>query len=234
MLTALFRPADTGCPARPNRPAPPANRLMRRRMQSLARRLTAPLARFGRDTRGSVSIEFAFYAPLLMLLFAAIYTFFDAFRQENVSLKAAYTISDLISRETEAINDTYIDSMYEVAKLLIRSDANMGLRISVVHWDEGDARYYVDWSEKRGAIDSAWTDGSISSVKDDLPSMPDQERVILVETHSDLVPAFRVGLPDLDIDNFVFTRPRFAPLVAFEGVGGSGTGSHDDGSDPTD
>ncbi|MFC4215913.1 TadE/TadG family type IV pilus assembly protein [Pseudophaeobacter arcticus] len=195
----------------------------------LIRRLRA----FSRNTEGTVTVEFALYVPLLLWLFAAIYTYFDAFRQETVNLKAAYTISDLISRETTTLNETYIDSMYKMSQLLIRSDSAITLRISVVRWDEDNNRYYVDWSKVRGESLTAWTDATISAVEDDLPTMPDEERVILVETRNEMSPAFRVGLPELDINNFVFTRPRFAPLVHFEGNLSSG-GGHDDGSDALD
>lgn len=196
-------------------------------------RLIKRLRAFSRETEGTVTVEFAIYVPLLLWLFAAIYTYFDAFRQETVNLKAAYTISDLISRETTTLNDTYIDSMYKMTNLLIRSDSVITLRISVVRWDEDNNRYYVDWSEVRGSALEAWTDATISDVQDDLPTMPDEERVILVETRNEMTPAFRVGLPDLDINNFVFTRPRFAPLVHFEGNLGSG-GGHDDGVEDLD
>lgn len=195
----------------------------------LPRRLKA----FLRGTDGSVSVEFALYAPLLLGLFAAIYTYFDAFRRDSVNLKAAYTISDMISRETTAINDDYLDSMYEMAKLLIRSDSQLGLRVSVVHWDEGDSKYYVDWSSVRGTSNTIWTDATINNVSSKLPAMPDQERVILVETFNEMEPAFNIGLPTLTLDNFIFTRPRFAPLVVFEGTA-TGSGSHDDGGEGTD
>ncbi|KIC30232.1 TadE/TadG family type IV pilus assembly protein [Leisingera sp. ANG-M6] len=195
--------------------------------------LPGRLRSFRSRTDGNVSIEFALYAPLLLAVFAAIYTFFDAFRRDSVNLKAAYTISDLISRETTAINDNYLDSMYEMVKLLIREDTQLGLRVSVVHWDEDDAKYYVDWSEVRGTSDTSWTDGTINTVSGQLPDMPDQERVILVETFNEVEPFFDVGLPTLNLDNFVFTRPRFAPLVPFEGSA-TGTGNHDDDTGGTD
>jgi hypothetical protein len=191
------------------------------------------LRRFRRETKGSVSVEFVIYLPLMLGMFAAIYTFFDAFRRDSVNLKAAYTISDLISRETTAINDDYLDSMYEMTKLLIRQDSQLGLRVSVIRWDEDDNAYSVDWSEVRGTSDITWTDGTINTVANKLPTMPDQERVILVETFNEMEPAFEVGLPTLELDNFVFTRPRFAPLVAFEGSA-TGGGGHDDGTGGTD
>lgn len=191
------------------------------------RTLKTKLRQFRHNAEGALTVEFVIYAPLLLWLFAAVYTFFDAFRQDTVNLKAAYTISDLISRETSELNEDYIDSMHAMTQLLVRSDSDVSLRVSVVRWDEEDDRYYLDWSKVRGAAFVEWTDATISNVEDDLPTMPDQERVILVETRNDLEPAFNVGLPSLDLDNFVFTRPRFAPLVYFEGVDINTSGHYD-------
>ncbi|MFW8634388.1 TadE/TadG family type IV pilus assembly protein [Cribrihabitans pelagius] len=192
--------------------------------RALGRRIGA----FARDTRGNVSIEFAFYAPLLLGLFAAIYTFFDAFRQENVNLKAAYTISDLISRETNYVNEAYIDSMHALAGLLVRGGTSLSTRISVVRWDEAGNRYYVDWSKVRGTAYTEWADGDINNIKEKLPAMPDQERVILVETKNSVEPAFNIGLPSMAIENFIFTRPRFAPQVVFVESKGNGNSHNDD------
>ena len=196
-------------------------------------RAPRPLRGFVKDTKGNVAMEFAIYVPVLMFLFAAIYTFFDAFRQENVNLKAAYTISDLISRETNYVNEDYIDSMHALTKELVRGDSALSTRISVVRWDVDDQRYYVDWSKVRGATFTEWNDGTISNVEEKLPSMQDQERVIVVETWNEVQPAFNIGLPLLDVQNFVFTRPRFAPQVVFVG-NSAGTGSHDDDTGGTD
>lgn len=199
----------------------------------LSNRTPRPLRGFVENTKGNVSMEFAIYAPLLMFTFAAIYTFFDAFRQENVNLKAAYTVSDLISRETNYVNETYIDSMHALATELIRGDSSLSTRISVVRWDDDDQRYYVDWSKVRGTSFTEWNDGSITTVEEKLPSMQDQERVIVVETSNEVQPVFNIGLPLLDIQNFVFTRPRFAPQVVFEGSI-SGGGDHNDDTGGTD
>ncbi|TNJ41812.1 TadE/TadG family type IV pilus assembly protein [Phaeobacter sp. B1627] len=186
------------------------------------------LRRFRRREEGNVSVEVAFYLPFLLGIFAATYTLFDLFRQETVNTKAAYTISDLISRETAALNDDYIDSMFTLAQLLVRSDSGMSMRVSVIRWDEDDNRYYVDWSVERGDLMNVWTDGTVSDIEAKLPTMPDQERVILVETWNNVEPAFNIGFSTRNIYNFVFTRPRFASLVAFEGEIFSDGTIHDD------
>lgn len=172
------------------------------------------LSRFGRDTRGSVSVEFVLTMPFLFWAFMATYVYFDGYRQSTVNLKAAYTISDLVSRETDGVTDGYIDSMHELLQLITRSDSALRMRISVIRFDAEDDRYYVDWSEGRGYT-VMLNDGNVGDIESRLPVMPDDERVILVETGNTFVPLFNIGLDDVELENFVFTRPRFAPQVAW-------------------
>jgi len=178
----------------------------------LAMRLAGWARGFRDNTRGSLTAEFAIIMPLLFWAYGASYVFFDAYRQQSVNLKAAYTIGDLISRETQPINPDYIDSMYELTKLLIRSESPLAMRVTVLRWDQEDAKYYLDWSQKRGWV-SEISDSMVQSVAEKLPTMPDEERVILVETWNTWKAPFTVGLGEQSLENFVFTRPRFAPQV---------------------
>lgn len=182
----------------------------------LIKTLIARLKVFAAETRGSVTIEFILVIPFVFWAFMATYVFFDGYRQSAVNLKAAYTISDLVSRETEFLTDEYIDSMYSLMQLLTRTSSTVSLRITVVRWDQDDDRYYVDWSTNRG-YDLNLTNETISDIEAKLPVMPDNERVILVETVNTYVPALNVGMDDQQLENFVFTRPRFAPQLCAEG-----------------
>ncbi|MFK7751455.1 MAG: TadE/TadG family type IV pilus assembly protein [Sedimentitalea sp.] len=182
----------------------------------LSQMLKARLSAFWQDTRGNISVEFVLAMPILFWTFMAIYVFFDGYRQSAMNLKAAYTISDLVSRETDPINDDYIDSMHAMFKLLTRATSPTAMRISVVRWDEDADRYFVDWSADRG-FGSELNNATVSAVESKLPTMPDAERVILVETTNTFVPLYGgVGMDNIDLDNFVFTRPRFAPQVVWE------------------
>jgi hypothetical protein len=186
------------------------------------------LRRFNSDTSGNVSVEFVLAMPFVFWAFMGVYVFFDGYRQSSVNLKAAYTISDLISRETTELNDNYIDSMQSLLQVMTRATSSVKMRVSVLRWDQDEERYYVDWSENRG-YPAVHTDQTVQQIEDDLPIMPDNERVILVETRNVFVPLFNVGMENKNLDNFVFTRPRFAPQVAYEGVIIDG-GDHDDGT----
>ena len=163
------------------------------------------LKRFRRDSSGTITVEFAIIIPMLFWGYASSYIFFDGFRQSTINLRAAYTIGDMISRETDVLTPDYIDSMY-----------NMSLRITVIRWDEDDDQFYLDWSQARGGV-GVMVQENLVDFADYLPVMPDQERVIVVETWNTWEPVINVGMNARDMDNFVFTRPRFAPQVIFEG-----------------
>lgn len=170
---------------------------------------------FCHDTSGNITVEFALAMPILFWTFMASYVFFDGYRQSANNLKAAYTISDLISRETLAINDDYIDSMYNLLSMMTRSGSTTQMRISVIRWDEDDNKYYLDWTANRGFA-SDMSDASLSDVANKLPVMPNNERVILVETNNVFVPLFNVKLDNINLENFVFSRPRFASKVVWD------------------
>ena len=182
---------------------------------TLIQRLIPRLKAFRDDTRGSVTVEFAMMMPLLFWAYCASYVFFDAYRQSTSNLKAAFTVGDMISRETQPITNGYMDSMYEVTRMLTRTNSAMTLRVSVIRWDTEDNRYYLDWSSVRGTA-AVLTDGDLVSMAARLPLMPDEQRVILVETFNTWEPPFNVGMTTTVIDNFVFTHPRFAPQVVWQ------------------
>lgn len=183
-------------------------------MQSFAG-IRSFLTNFWNDTRGSVTVEFVLAMPFVFWAFMASYVYFDGYHQSAANLKAAYTISDLISRETSEINDAYIDSMYSLLGMMTYSSSDLSMRISIVRWDEDDNRYYVNWSKIRGN-QSELTDGTVGDLAGKLPQMPDNEIVILVETKNTFEPLFRIGLEDTKLENFVFTRPRFVDQIKWE------------------
>ena len=61
------------------------------------------------------------------------------------------------------------------------------------------------------SIGNVWA----GDLNDLLPVMPDNERVILVETRNVYAPRWDIGMADQNLENFVFTRPRFAPQLVF-------------------
>lgn len=182
------------------------------------KRLVAFLKEFRSGTGGTVAIESMLLLPILLWAYLAMFSFFDMMRQQSLNQKAAYTITDMLSRETQFINDTYITNAYQLFQTMVRANDNIALRISVLKWDEGDDRFRVDWSKSRGGK-SVLTDGGVANWKDRLPVMLSDERIILVETWNRYDIPFKIGMEDFDMTTYVFTSPRFAPQLRFSNDG---------------
>jgi Flp pilus assembly protein TadG len=177
--------------------------------------LLARIRAFAGDRRGSVTVEAVIMLPLLFWAYCALFSFFDAYRQTSINQKAAYTISDALSRETSPIDNDYLDSMRDMLQFLTRSGSERRLRVSVIRYDADQSEHTVEWSQTRGSV-VALNTGEMGALAASLPVMVDEERIILVETWTDYVAPFNIGLNDTTIPTFVFTRPRFAPQLLFD------------------
>lgn len=176
----------------------------------IKRLLTRRPKHFRAGEDGSVSLEAVLITPMLFWTIMAGYTYFEAYRQSASNIKAAHTIGDVISREVRVINDAYIDSMEEMFRLMVVNQADLKIRVSLVKYHEDTNSHSVEWSANRGGFTEKLTLADVALIKDALPPMSDQNTLILVETSNTFVPLFRVGLGNIELENFIFTRPRFA------------------------
>ena len=177
--------------------------------------IKARLKAFCRREDGTIAMEAMIVLPVMFWAFLSVFSIFDTYRTYTINQKAAFTIGDAISRETAPLDEEYLTGMLGLFEYLSRSEGQSALRVSSLRWDATDDRFYSDWSRTRGAV-AQLTNDDVEGWAVRLPVMPDNERVMLVETWSDYDPPFAIGLEQRDIRNFVFTRPRFAPRVCWE------------------
>jgi hypothetical protein len=176
---------------------------------------------FLRDEDGVIAIEAMIIMPMMFWTFLSMFSFFDSFRAYSLNQKAAYTISDAVSRETQPLDNAYLNGMWEMFDYLAHTRAPSALRVTSVRFDEAANRFLVDWSQSRGWASilsgSGMNSDSATSQSwvDRLPVIPDGERLMLVETWDRYDPPFATGLEQQLIHNFVFTRPRYAPRVCW-------------------
>ncbi len=183
------------------------------------RLILAKLRGFASETKASASVEAAIIFPAVFWAYAAMFTYFEAFRAQAVAEKSAYTISDMISRETQPITPAYMTNARNIYKDLSGlSPGETALRVTLLRWDDNQNTFKVDWSKRRGDIPRLRT-RDVGEYDTLLPSMIHNERIILVETASDYDPAFSVGLEPRVIETFVFTRPRYAPQIVWDSDG---------------
>lgn len=190
------------------------------------------LRRFLRQTEGSITLEAILYMPPILMLFMLSLVLFDGFRTSNLSQKAAYAISDAMSRETVPLDDAYLNGMESVYTEIVGRRAGYGIRFTIIRWSASQDAYLVDWSRVRGElITNTLTDADLENMKDNLPQLQNGERIIMVEARSDVsVPealrkssdgwapplAVRMDLDKFEMVANVITRPRFSPQVCWQ------------------
>lgn len=177
------------------------------------RRIKTYLRGFRDDDQGSIAVETVLILPILFWAYLSMFAIFDAYRQHSINQKASYTLSDVISRETTPLDSAYLDGTREMLAYLTANDvADVAIRVTSVKYDGTNKVYKRDWSHERG-WKSALSNNDVEALKDDLPIMPHNERVMVVETFVKYNPPFNTGLQEREIHNFVFARPRYAPRV---------------------
>ena len=169
---------------------------------------------FRADQNGNVAIEAAILVPILIWGYLAMFTIFDSYRQYTTQQKAAYTISDLISRQATPLDGSFIDGSHMLFQELTRTIGEPGMRVTIAKYDLVEEEYQVIWSRTRGGMIGLQSE-DIANWGDRLPVLPQDDQIIIVETTSEFKPAFNIGLPQKTINNFVFTRPRYAKQVCF-------------------
>jgi hypothetical protein len=176
--------------------------------------ITRRLRGFARNEDGTIAMEAMIVLPVMFWAFLSMFSIFDAFRTYSINGKAAYTIGDSISRETAPIDQEYLTGALQMFEYLSKSQDKSSIRVSSLVYNESEDRFYRDWSKVSGTA-TELSDSDVSGWGTKLPSIPDNERIMVVETWSEYDPPFKTGLEEREIKNFVFTRPRFAPRVCW-------------------
>lgn len=170
--------------------------------------MTRLFRRFSRGEDGSVTAEAVIVLPLLIWAYLALFVYWDLFRSLNTVQKAAYNISDLISRQSE-VNTKFLDGMLSIMNYLIDSDQQAKMRLTSVQWVEKDKKYVVLWSHSPGSGMTSLTNTTVQAYKTRIPTMADGNSVILVETEVSYKPAFDAGIAPRTFSELVVTRPRY-------------------------
>jgi hypothetical protein len=168
--------------------------------------------RFLRSEGGSFTVEAVVIFPLLVWAYTAMFVFWDAFKTQNINLKATYTIADMISREQEQICDSYIEGARSIYAFLNAGDSNHEVRVTSVRQVRNSAgnREWEFWSF---ATDGMQPYTEVNQFRSIVPMMADFDSVIIVSTATDWEPIFNTGLPAMTLSETVVTSPRFSPQI---------------------
>lgn len=178
-------------------------------------KLKAGLAGFIRREDGTIALEAMIVLPVMFWAFLSVFSIMDTFRAYTINQKAAFTIGDSISRETAPLDQAYLTGTRQLFEYLSQSDGQSAIRVTSLYFNAAQNRFYRDWSKVSGSA-MELTNDDVRNWSTKLPVIPNNERIMLVETWTQYDPPFATGLEQREIRNFVFTRPRFAPRVCWE------------------
>ncbi len=193
------------------------------------------LQAFSKDESGSMVAEFLILFPILIWGFIALIVYWDVFRTINVSQKAAYSISDLVSRQ-EVVTETFVSGLQNVLTFLTPGASPSRMRITSIEFREntpeanptawGDDAYILLWSRVSGGTSiTPYTTEQVQLIRDRVPVLDNLQSAIIVETWVDYRPAFDIGIlnfaPGLSnqtFTQFIVTYPR-RRRVCLDGTG---------------
>lgn len=177
--------------------------------------MTNSFKRFLKDESGVLLAEALILLPLLIWGFLALFVYWDVFRTMNVTQKAAYSISDLLSRQA-IVTPAFVDGMQDVLNFLTFGAPQSKLRITSLQYNGVTDKYELLFSRSPGGKMTAHTNATIQDLKTRIPIMSSLDSVIVVETEVDYSPSFDTGVmnvasgvTDQTFTQFIVTRPRF-------------------------
>lgn len=172
------------------------------------------LRRFRRSEEGTLVIEAMLMIPFLMWAYLALYAYWDAYRTMTMTQKAAYTVSDMISREQAPINAAYITGMKNTLDYMMGRDFPSTMRVSSVVYEIDNNEMRIEWSRSTNTMQKPQlTTATLQDLVPHIPAMTDGDTIILVETWVEFEPALHIGLEAQTYKEFIVTRPRFAPRI---------------------
>jgi Flp pilus assembly protein TadG len=176
------------------------------------------LRRFRDDESGLVMAEFIVTLPMLIWVFMALFAYWDVFRSMNTAQKAAYSVSDLISRQTNDIPETFLDNMQSVMEYIMPPALSAQMRFTSVKWNATTSKFEVIWSRTRGGL-TPYNSATLQSVANQIPMMAATDTVVIVETTVPYRPVFNIGMAsNYDMKEFIVTRPRFINKICIQAV----------------
>lgn len=187
-------------------------------------RLNRSLRAFIKDESGVLLAEALITLPLLIWGFVALFVYWDLYRTINVSQKAAYSISDLLSRQV-VVTDEFVEGLSDVLDFLTPGTAGSRMRITSMEFDEGtnvqatfdgDDHYHLLFSCSSHEVQAPpYKESELKALQPQIPTLDNLGTVIIVETWTDYVPDFDIGLlnvaPGLGgqtFEHFIVTAPR--------------------------
>lgn len=175
------------------------------------------------DEHGSLSVETLLMAPLLGFMMVAMFVYFQIFRQDSLLAKSSFTVTDVMSREVDPVNQDYVDNMFSLLQSVSNVQSVITMRVGLVKFDQPNDSMVLRWQAvPTGSTMTAFTQPEIDAMRSKIPDMDHADSVIIVQTNMPYIPPFLGGsffigrVPELNYNNLIIMRSRFVSELCFE------------------
>lgn len=175
----------------------------------MLRRLSRELRRLRRDERGSITIEFLLWVPVLVAWLVFSVPVFNAYLSRNQTAKAAHTLADIVSRKSAWSDDGFVELYQLQGKLLTTARQGFDLRVTSVQRVGAD--YLVRWSSASGGLQPLTAE---TFPWPDVPAIADLDSLVYTEVVVPWTPF--TAVPGLTAHTWRFgiaSRPRFVSAI---------------------
>ncbi|WP_340647343.1 TadE/TadG family type IV pilus assembly protein [Phenylobacterium sp.] len=169
------------------------------------------LRRLIKDRRGAAAVEFAFIAPVMILMYYGLAELTQGMMADRRASHVASAIGDLVAQDT-AINTGEMNDIFNVGKAIIAPfpTAGLSMRVTSIRKDANGA-IQVMWSKSSGSMGVLTT---VSSVPAGL--ITNNESVILAEASYVYNSTTKQVLPNaLTFSQKYYLKPRKTAQVAW-------------------
>lgn len=188
-------------------------------LSRLSRHMRRAARRFATRNSGSMTVEALFIVPVMAMGMSGFFAFWDAYKTQNVVQKAAYAVSDMLSREMIPATPAFLNGLETTLEYLI--DRDVRIRVTSIRRVSdgplGLTGLDVLWSYSPNNVMTPLTETTLTLVLDDIPMMAVGSNMVMFEVQVPYAPV--TELLDLDtINETVAMRPRFLPTLCLTGV----------------
>lgn len=195
-------------------------------MGTLFHKLKASLRRFSRNEDGLASAEMVIVLPFYLFAIMGTFVLWDGFNVVNRSQKAAYAVSDLVTRNQNqnGLTEAYVNGMFNTMQYMMGPSLPVTTRITSIFYSEPRDRYEVIWSRSSNPGVPRLTTATLTSIESHLPVMYDGDALVVVEADVDFEPVLGARIFTFTrveggtMRHVVVTRPRFLPKICMQGV----------------
>jgi len=174
------------------------------------------LVRFWRDRRGVSAVEFAFIAPVMVLLFFGVAELSSAMMSERRASDVASTIGDLVAR-CSGVNDADIADIFSAGNTIIDPfpKADLKMRLTSVKGD-ASGNPQVDWTKNVN-----WSAGSAAGLPAGMITAKDESVIIAESSFTYKAAAQYVIKNGLTMNEKFYLKPRKSTWVSWTAGGSS-------------